>query len=216
VGAAPWTVRVDVPGRAALAAARGELARDAALGALTLALALVLALGAARRISRPLRALAADAEALAAGERPAAPGAAVETSGELGALSSAFEHMAGTIAARTAALNRSEQRHRLLFEACPLPTYLVDVGNYNFLAVNDATIAQYGYTREEFTRLTLVDLRPADDRLLFLARRAPARRAAATRRSWRPACGGHERKDGRCSTSRSTRRAPSTRGARRG
>jgi len=38
-----------------------------------------------------------------------------------------------------------------------------------FGVFNDAAVAQYGYTREEFARLTLVDLRPADDRLLFLA-----------------------------------------------
>jgi PAS domain S-box-containing protein len=177
VGAAPWQVRVDVPAAAAVAAVRGELLRDLALGTLALAVALALALVAARRIAAPVRTLAAEAEALAAGRPVRAQALATPTdpapAGELDALGHAFAHMADTIAARTAALHASEQRYRLLFEACPLPTYLVDLASFAFLAVNDAAVAQYGYTREEFARLTLVDLRPAEDRLLFLAATRP-------------------------------------------
>jgi len=204
VGAAPWAVRVDVPRRAAYAPVRAELARDLALGAVTLALALLLALAAARRIAGPVRALAADAEALAAGRpvRGRARGAPSDARapGELDALAQAFDHMARTIAARTEALHASEQRHRLLFEACPLPTYLVDLGSFAFLAVNDAAVAQYGYTREEFARLTLVDLRPAEDRLLFLAATRPG--GPGGRRDTDPArleagVWRHVRKDGR-------------------
>ena len=178
----------------------GELARDLALGASALALALALALTVARRIARPVRALAAEAEELAAGRavrvRGPGPGGDAAPS-ELQTLAHAFEHMAHTIAARTAALHASEQRYRLLFEACPLPTYLVDLGTLAFLAVNDAAVAQYGYTREEFARRMLVDLRPAEDRLLFLAAGRPGAPRGGDPAQLEAGVWRHVRKDGR-------------------
>ncbi|AHG90053.1 PAS sensor protein [Gemmatirosa kalamazoonensis] len=87
----------------------------------------------------------------------------------VGSLDSTFDEMAATIDARTAALRRIEQRYQLLFEACPLPLFLSEFATHRILAVNDAACAEYGYTREEFTHLTLLDLRPAEERLRFLA-----------------------------------------------
>ncbi len=202
VRVAPWTVRVDVPASAATAAVRADLARDLALGGGALGLALLLALAAARRIAAPLRALAADAAALAAGHDVGPdvrrgnvlPGGAPH---EVRALAHTFDHMARTIAARTAALHASEQRHRLLFEACPLPTYLVDLGSLAFLAVNDAAVAQYGYTREEFAGLTLVDLRPSEDRLHFLAAPRPGAAGAVDPARLEAGVWRHLRRDGR-------------------
>ncbi|MDB5620342.1 response regulator, partial [Tardiphaga sp.] len=68
-----------------------------------------------------------------------------------------------------AELHRSEQRYRLLFDACPLPMYLADIESHAVLAVNEAACAQYGYGRDEFLQLSLLDLRPNEDRLRFLA-----------------------------------------------
>lgn len=60
------------------------------------------------------------------------------------------------------ALVHSEQRYRLLFESHPLPLLVYDFETREFLAVNEAALAQYGYSREEFLRLKLEDIRPPD------------------------------------------------------
>ncbi len=47
----------------------------------------------------------------------------------------------------------------LLFAANPEPMCVYDVETMRFLAVNDAAIAKYGYSREEFLSMTLSDIR---------------------------------------------------------
>ena len=66
------------------------------------------------------------------------------------------------------ALRNSETRYRLLFESNPLPVWVYDLETLAFLAVNDAAINHYGYSREEFLRMTLKDIRPPEDVPLFL------------------------------------------------
>jgi PAS domain S-box-containing protein len=61
------------------------------------------------------------------------------------------------------ALLESEKRYRLLFESNPQPMWVADLENYNFLAVNDAAIRHYGYSREEFLTMKTTDIRPEDD-----------------------------------------------------
>ena len=51
-------------------------------------------------------------------------------------------------------------RYRMLFESSPLPMWVVDAETLRFLAVNDATVRLYGYSREEFLRMTARDVRP--------------------------------------------------------
>jgi signal transduction histidine kinase len=41
-------------------------------------------------------------------------------------------------------------RYRMLFETSPLPMWVIDDETLGFLAVNDAAVRLYGYTREEF------------------------------------------------------------------
>jgi diguanylate cyclase (GGDEF)-like protein/PAS domain S-box-containing protein len=64
-------------------------------------------------------------------------------------------------------LKRREESSRLLFEENPIPMWVVDRDTHRFLAVNNAAIAHYGYTREEFLKLTSLDMRPAEDREEF-------------------------------------------------
>ncbi len=59
-------------------------------------------------------------------------------------------------------LRASEARYRELFENSPLPTWVNDLGSLAFLAVNEAAVRAYGYSREEFAAMTLADIRPAD------------------------------------------------------
>jgi diguanylate cyclase (GGDEF)-like protein/PAS domain S-box-containing protein len=61
-----------------------------------------------------------------------------------------------------------EESFRLLFETNPVPMFVYDRETLAFLAVNGAAIAHYGYTGEQFRRMTLLDIRPAEDRELFI------------------------------------------------
>ncbi|MBI4573411.1 MAG: PAS domain S-box protein [candidate division NC10 bacterium] len=54
-------------------------------------------------------------------------------------------------------LRASEERYRLLFETNPHPMWVYDLESLAFLAVNDAAIRHYGYSRDEFLALTIRD-----------------------------------------------------------
>ncbi len=60
-------------------------------------------------------------------------------------------------------LRKSEERYRLLFDSNPLPMWVYEVETLRFLAVNDAAVAHYGYSREEFFSMTIKDIRPSED-----------------------------------------------------
>jgi len=58
----------------------------------------------------------------------------------------------------------AESAHlELLFENNPLPMWVFDLETLAFLAVNQAAIVKYGYSRDEFLRMTLQDIRPPED-----------------------------------------------------
>ncbi|MGE5450317.1 MAG: PAS domain S-box protein [Acidobacteriota bacterium] len=60
-------------------------------------------------------------------------------------------------------LQRSEHQYRMLFDANPQPMWLYDFDTLRFLAVNDAAVSAYGYSRDEFMSMTIADIRPADE-----------------------------------------------------
>ena len=49
-----------------------------------------------------------------------------------------------------------------LFNESPAPMYIYDDRTFEFLAVNDAALHQYGYTREEFLSVNATQIRPSD------------------------------------------------------
>lgn len=61
----------------------------------------------------------------------------------------------------------SQKYYRLFFEKNPYPLYVFDVHTYDFLEVNEAALQQYGFTREEFMRMKVTDLRSIQDRKRF-------------------------------------------------
>ena len=63
------------------------------------------------------------------------------------------------LGAQASQLRDSEQQYRLLFEHNPNPMWVYDDSTRQFLAVNDAAIKRYGYTREEFLTMTRHDIR---------------------------------------------------------
>ena len=58
----------------------------------------------------------------------------------------------------------------LLFERNPLPMWIYSLDALTFLAVNDAAIAQYGYSRDEFLRMNLRDISVSDPVALLIGR----------------------------------------------
>src|SRR5262245_25045405 len=57
-------------------------------------------------------------------------------------------------------LDPHEGRYRMLFESSPLPMWVFDAATLRYLAVNDAAVRLYGYSRDEFLNITIEDLRP--------------------------------------------------------
>ncbi|MDI9877136.1 PAS domain S-box protein [Flectobacillus rivi] len=56
------------------------------------------------------------------------------------------------------ALKISEQNYSYLFNNNPLPMWINDFYTKEFIEVNDATLRQYGYSREELTGMTVYDI----------------------------------------------------------
>jgi PAS domain S-box-containing protein len=54
----------------------------------------------------------------------------------------------------------SEDRYRRLFDSNPLPMWVYDRETLAFLAINDAAVLHYGFSREEFLGMTVNDLQP--------------------------------------------------------
>ncbi len=66
------------------------------------------------------------------------------------------------------ALQRSQMRFRLIYESIPLPVFVYDVATLAILDVNPAAVSLYGYSRDEFLRMTMMDVRPPAERNKFL------------------------------------------------
>ncbi len=108
------------------------------------------------------------------------------------ALERAHRQLEARIEERTRALAESEARFRNLFDHSPVPKWVYSTTTLRFLEVNDAALSMYGYTREEFLSLNLMDIRPPEEaeRLRSWLRTAQGNRHHGLH--WR-----HRRKDGR-------------------
>jgi two-component system, cell cycle sensor histidine kinase and response regulator CckA len=81
-------------------------------------------------------------------------------------LESVGGHIALAIERRRAEeeLRKNESMLRLLFEYNPLPTWLYEIESLRFLRVNQAATDLYGYSTEEFGRMTILEIRPQEQR----------------------------------------------------
>ena len=69
---------------------------------------------------------------------------------------------------RTEALQQSEKKYRNLFENSPIPMWVIESSTQRFLDVNEAALAHYGYSRQEFFSLSFSDIRPSDEKIKIL------------------------------------------------
>src|SRR5262249_35360500 len=89
-------------------------------------------------------------------------------------------------------LRLSEGKFHALFADNPLPIWAFDRKTLQFVDVNEAAIAAYGYSRAEFAAMRVTDIRPPEDVQSFMATLdvpRPRRRSAG---EWR-----HRLRDGR-------------------
>jgi diguanylate cyclase (GGDEF)-like protein/PAS domain S-box-containing protein len=94
-----------------------------------------------------------------------------ENSGLVEQLSHANRELSQRISAQQRAeevLRQSEQRYRYMFEANPLSMWIRDERTMEILAVNEAALQNYGYTRDEFLRLKSTDMIAEEDGERFL------------------------------------------------
>lgn len=101
---------------------------------------------------------------------------------------------------RAGEIEVNAENYRRIFEDNPLPMWVFDPQTHAFLAVNQAAIEHYGYSREEFLALRIDDIRPPEDlpKLKQYLENAPHLRGSAG--IWR-----HQVKNGQIITVRLTR-----------
>ncbi|MDX2283245.1 MAG: PAS domain S-box protein [Bacteroidia bacterium] len=61
-------------------------------------------------------------------------------------------------------VRKAERDHEQLFADHPHPMWVYDRESLRFLEVNNAAVQIYGYSRAEFKSMTILDIRPEDDR----------------------------------------------------
>jgi len=72
------------------------------------------------------------------------------------------------VSERTQELLASETKYKYLFDSNPMPLWIMDLATFRFLAVNEAAVLQYGYSREEFLSMTALDIRPPEEKERFI------------------------------------------------
>ena len=68
------------------------------------------------------------------------------------------------LAAESAHLRDAENQLQLLFSANPYPMWVYDSVTLRFVSVNDAAVRTYGFSREEFLGMSILDIRPPEDK----------------------------------------------------
>ncbi len=89
------------------------------------------------------------------------------------------------------AAREADERYGMLFRSNPQPMWVFDVDTLAFLDVNDSAVRQYGYTRNDFLGMTIMDILPPED--------APGLHHGLERSSMQrgdAALAQHQRKDG--------------------
>ena len=60
-------------------------------------------------------------------------------------------------------LLRAQEQYRLLFDSNPIPVWVFDTDTLSILDVNATAVDRYGFSREEFLRAKITDLRPQEN-----------------------------------------------------
>ena len=88
------------------------------------------------------------------------------------------------------------------FHYSSIPMWIFDRETLAFLAVNDAALNRYGYSREQFLAMTILDIRPSEDVIPLLQQELRDRKHDSTGELWQ-----HRKHDGTIVKVRITSRA---------
>ena len=121
-----------------------------------------------RRIAGPIRALSRAVRAQS--DEGSHGRLAIDGPSEVVAVADEFNELVAKLQRELAERERaeriardSERSYRMLFEDNPQPMWMWDPATFEFLAVNDAAVAHYGYSRDEFVAMHIHDIVPAAD-----------------------------------------------------
>ncbi len=119
----------------------------------------------------------------------AARGALVQTQDGL-RMTGAVQDVTERLAVQARLLD-AERQFRLMFDRNPLPYCVFAVDSLRFLEVNRAAVGHYGYSRDEFLGMSLLDLHPREDAVRLLCDVRTSRVGFSAPDVWT-----HRRKDG--------------------
>jgi PAS domain S-box-containing protein len=89
------------------------------------------------------------------------------------------------------ALLLSQQKYKLMFESNPVPMWMFSKTDFSIIDVNNAACKLYGYSREEFLKMSIRDMRPEEDIPLFMEKIGVFQTININQGIWR-----HRKKDG--------------------
>jgi diguanylate cyclase (GGDEF)-like protein/PAS domain S-box-containing protein len=183
-----WKVYAGYDRARAIAAADSTFRGELSIVALGLLVSTVAALAFSRTVTVPLKRLATAERTRAAGHPPGR----AQPSGpaEVALLAEGFNALVASVEAELTQRQAAEDSYRILFFGNPASMWVYDLETLRFLEVNDAAVASYGYSRDEFLAMTIRDIRPPEE---VPAMEATAAGAADMERSgpWR-----HQKKGG--------------------
>jgi diguanylate cyclase (GGDEF)-like protein/PAS domain S-box-containing protein len=160
-----WRVLAGVDRDDALSGATSAFRRALIVISVALLLVLVMACVVYRRIAGPIttlsRAVKAQADDHSRGSiRVYGPSEVVAVADEFNDVVARLRRELGDRERAERALRDSESSYRTLFEDNPQPMWIWDTSTFLFLAVNDAAVAHYGYSRPEFLAMGINDIVP--------------------------------------------------------
>jgi len=65
-------------------------------------------------------------------------------------------------------LKISEEKYRLIFDNNPMPLWVYEINSLRILDINKSAIDKYGFTKEEFLKMTIQDIRPKDEQIRLI------------------------------------------------
>ncbi len=154
VDASPWYILIEFPESAVLGPAQTLLRQMALIAIVVIVIGMIAAWMFSHRLVTPILDLTDAVDVMATGTHqvrvPVQPAPAAD---EIGVLATAFNRMAERVDEEVAGRAASERQWRLLFDANPHAMWVRDPTTHRFLAVNDAALAQYGWSRDEMLAL---------------------------------------------------------------
>lgn len=184
-----WLLTVELSAEKTLASARHFLYKMIYAGIFILIIGLIAAWLISRGLTKPLQQLTTAASEIADGNYSAP--VQINRSDELGKLARAFNIMSFRVQRSQAELLKEAEKYRALFEKNPLPMWILSKTSLGIMDVNQAAAMHYGYTKEEFLKLSSLELRPDEEKEKYVAYIASEKSGSHRAGIWK-----HKRKDG--------------------